>query len=262
MIMKKTHYIALLIAICVGLFSCARNSETDPITVIQLEEDLELHLWQNLTEQGAVAQLKLVTTDLYECAEAKIVSELNTEQKSIHLELKSIQQPDNCETSTAAYITQLHPIDITTGQYDLRITLGDIISNEGKLDFSDEKVEITLNTSNGLKHSNSTMQRIPDNTAWGYLNDPNLKDELIAEMLNNVNQNSMDAFAFGDYTYFSLNPNGAITIKEQDNQQAGFVLHYTDNSDWDQILTNLSNLNSSSSTEFFVQNFDGRSIKN
>jgi len=258
--MKKTSYIALLLIFCLSIFSC--GSDTLPVTVIQLDEDLELHLWQNLTTDGAQAQIKLVTTDLYDCAEARIISDLSTFGKSINLELTAIEQPDNCATASATQITSLHPIDFGQGQYDIRITLGDLITNEGEMSFSNEKIELSLHSSNGLKFNNSTLQRIPNNIVWGYIIHPDHQAAITDELLDSIEISNSSGLSAGNYTYFKVNNNGSVNILDTNQEHTGFVINYQSSSDWEQIKSNFAASNQVDDADIYIQNYNGEFLRN
>ncbi len=255
--MKKTHYIAIVVACCLLFAGC--SLDTPPVTHIQLQEDVELNLWQQLTENGAVPQIQLVSTETYNCSDAKIISNfsLNNQQR-LTLALEAIEIPENCTHTDPVYLTNAYSLELMDGVYDLHITIGDLVSNEGSLQINREQIEIQLNSSDGIKHRNAVMHRIPDNTAWGYLIDANNQEELTHNLLSDVELVLNTNLSSGSYSYFTVEENGTVTILDRDSQVKGFIVQYKDQSDWDQIIENAANLDFNSSTSLFIQNYNGQ----
>ncbi len=249
-----------ILAFC---FFCIACSEGPPaVTFIQLEKDIELNLWQELTVNGAQPQLLLKTIDAYNCEEGEIISEYSLSNQTIDLFLESIQIPDDCNNSSNVFFKRIHPIDLEVGSYDFFVHLSDIVSNEGSLNYSEDQIELSLNTTNGIKFNNSIMNRIPQNTVWGYVHDSVSSLSLQNDLLSLVDQDIQFEFLSGNYSHFQISENGITQVNELETQENGFVIKYKNESDWETLVSEASILDNNSSVKIYLQNFDGQSYRN
>jgi len=253
--MRKTHILTAFLAVSLCFLSCSQEPPT--VTFIQLEEDLELSLWQELSPSGAQVQILLKTTDLYDCEDAKIISQYTQINTSIDLLLESIEYPENCNSNTLNYISKTHPLQLENGVYDFTARFTNVIANEGKLRYSDDNIELVFNTTNGLKQINPKLNRIHNNTAWGYIKD-NTADKILTSDLMEIIEHDPDLEILpGNYGHFNVLENGKATIHQPEGDEEGFIVRYKDTLDWQNLTTKADEIHMLFDVEIYLQNFDG-----
>jgi len=253
--MMKTHFGAIALAICICCIACTDSPPA--ITIVQLEENVELRLWQDLSPEGSIPQLLLKTTEIYNCPEAEILSEYTVSNNTVELSIESIEIPEDCNTVTLQNITKKHELELEEGDYQMHVHLSDVVTHEGILEFGESQIKLSLNSSTGIKYSNATLNRLPNNSLWGYIDDPVLQNEFISS----IDRETDKVFLEGDYAYLTKMPDGTIQIN--DNQQKeGFLMQYRSNESWSTILAKLNSMHIIDPTNVYLQNYSGEFYRN
>ncbi len=170
--MKTYSIFALFLLLLMN--SCL--SDPEPNDISSIEEEINLNLSQIPSEEGMQLSFELTSVDAFDCEDAHIQSNLDQHLDALSLDLISIIIPEDCSAGELpARGKSSKFLDI--GTYNFDVTIGDLRSENGILEVTNEHFEIKLEPIPGLNIQNSLIHRIPENHVWGELHLESLSSE-------------------------------------------------------------------------------------
>lgn len=148
------------------LFSCEKIQDEDPLVNVPVTFLIEME--EKLQPGYRPLLLNLKSVEILDCANYQIDYNLELQKRSIHLTLKDFSLEGPCQPQPAAAqgVVNLGPVE--PGEYKLKITLKDIVQNEGVLSVYPEYYILDMETLDGIFFPEGLTQlRIPNHSIWG-----------------------------------------------------------------------------------------------
>ncbi len=160
-------FLCLLLTLTFGCTS--DNSDTPPDIVPTIADEFNIQLWEHLSPNGNSLSLLVETIEDHDCLNSIIRNEISIQSTNLIVNLDGIVQPENCIEGIAPAAADVSFSTLPIGNYDLEINILSLIKNVGFIDVSPNTFKIELNSSDGIHISNNELNRIPNNTFWGYI---------------------------------------------------------------------------------------------
>ena len=197
----------MLILIVFLSFGCFNEAPNDTNEIFFLEDEFNINLMEKLGPERRLA-LKVESIDEKSCLNVSVNYSYTffVESKLHRIALKGIEQPEECDEGKAFAQSYIGLGNLEQGSYRLNIFLLDEIKNDGILLVEDDHYEILMETAKGIRIPFTHLDRIPDETIWGYLS---FKDEslnvVVEDFLKDLDTVA-DPFNFdsGQYGYFQI----------------------------------------------------------
>lgn len=159
--------LCLLLVLLIGLFGCGGEEDLLPPTSPEIQEaDVTLALWQTLPVEENNLQLLVTNTDPIDCINSNMVFDLSSTTTVIDLEIMGFQAPPACQVGDGFVTTTL---DLSTvAERFINLTNRGVL-NEGKLGITDRAMNLSFLSQDNFLIEESTLQRIPENLVWGYI---------------------------------------------------------------------------------------------
>lgn len=212
------------------LYSCQNDSE--PLVLYDVEQDFKINFRERLTPTSQELLIDIESTTGFACDEAVVVSEFIKEGNTLHLAIREIKIPQNCEMGEGEYPARksLNVGDISPGEYDFTLSIEDAIFNYGKLVVTNLGYELVFDTElNGIELLHSRFLKIPEGTIWGRLKS---SDTNIVFILDEINQSMLETGADtkvlpeGKYTNFEIGNNGIWEWDVPNNYSTEYSIAY------------------------------------
>ena len=126
-------------------------------------------MWESLSPEGNEISLLVTTISDQECLNSEIKSDIAVQNSKLVVQLDGIEQPADCLEGEAPALANLPLANLSTGNYGLEINILDIIKNEGTVEIDPTTLRIELTTDDGLHISHDELNRVPNNTYWGFI---------------------------------------------------------------------------------------------
>lgn len=195
------------------LYSCQDDSE--PLVFYDVDQDFKINFRERLTATSQELLLDIESIASFACDEAVIASEFTTEGNTLHLAIKEIKFPLDCEIGEGENPARksLNLGTISPGEYDFTLSIEDAIFNYGKLVVTNLGYELVFDTElNGIELLHSKFLKIPEGTVWGRFKHDNPNATFLLE---EINGSMLEAGATikilpeGKYTNFEIESNGS-----------------------------------------------------
>jgi len=217
-----------------SFYSC--EDSTEPITApLALNDQFEVSLWQRLTPNGAIPQLKIEALLPQDCLDTEISI---TQSQSNEFFINEFNVPNPCNNPGEHY--PLYYADINSTQ---PISL-DVFGNgtsAGEIKIDSDKVELSFDTQNLFLLSREELLLIDKNIYWGYFE---IDDEAISDIAEaRLTQTIEQAFDIeeGDYGHFSWSEN-MVTLSESTSSYARSFLHQSNETSWPNVSASLQSI--------------------
>ncbi len=204
----KTHVATPVLFALLLMFSCTKDS----LELAKIESDIVIRMWEKLEPNKRSLILYCSTIDYYPLGNYSIAYSLDMNQKNINIGFYGIHVPSGGQTSVEPAKAMIDLGSLSKGVYTLRVHVGGITSI-GQIAVSEKCYRIDFDTHNMLQIDNSRLNRVPDQTIWGYVN-------YITQDMDNVAHDFLDSLQAlgaqpgtwlpGDYGYFTITPDGQI----------------------------------------------------
>ena len=160
---RKT--ISLYLCLLLGALSCDKDPVFPAIVDIPLTFQIEM---DELLQAGSRPFLfNLKSVEELDCTNYAIDHVLYQESNLIHLTLKDWDLIEPCEPGYGIATEVLNLGILQPGEFQIVITLQEVVRNEGMLIVSPEHYSIRMETSYGLLFKPNDLFRIPNETIWG-----------------------------------------------------------------------------------------------
>jgi len=185
--------------------ACSVFEEPEEFTLVNIGTDYIIELSQTLQLGSNAMLFNIKTTQMDNCIDSHIDVESKIIENQLQLILGDIithnpclQIPNQLESSAK--------FTLSTRDYDINISLKDVIQNFGTVSVSDESFTIELETENGIIIGQQKINIIPDDYIWGRIgiSDINNKSQLknIVKHIQSINQ--PHALKDGNYSFFEI----------------------------------------------------------
>ncbi len=164
-----------LINVSIGLillfaFSCTNNNaDRQPDILPTISDEFNVQLWEHLSPNGSAFSLIVETIHDQECLNSVIRNEVSILGDNLAVNLNGIEHPENCLEGNAPAVADVSFASLANGNYDIAINILSLIKNEGFIEISPSALKIKLDTHDGIHIENSQLNRVPNNTFWGYI---------------------------------------------------------------------------------------------
>lgn len=193
--------------------ACNTDKTESPVLDTEIEKEYELDLWENLSNQTRIFQIRANTIKTQDCLNYFIESSINRTGNNIEINLGKPQIPSVCERGIATAKSSLDLGTISNGVYPFTIKLGQIVPSTGRLVVSSGSFFLSMPTPIGFRIIHNTLLRVPDNTIWGYIGYDAIAQPVVVQFFNDLASISQtNDLPKGYYGYFNLLENGSIEL--------------------------------------------------
>lgn len=207
-----TGFYWILLALVVG----CNKSPDDPTVIIDINDELNITMWETLVDGESEFTFKLETINHQSCENYKFDYTLDQNSRNVKLSINSLVLPDNCipgNVPTRESIA-IGPLDPNT--YDLEINLNNNeIINTGRLLVSFSQYNLLMDSDHGIIIPDEILYRIPKNAIWGYIGINNSSQELSirSDFESKINDFVEDHdYTSGYYGHFDLAEDNTVSI--------------------------------------------------
>jgi len=228
---KSLFHLAFLIIF--SLSSCGEI--TEPLSSASiLDDQFEVSLWQKLTPNGSVPQLRIDALQPQDCLD----SEIDITHTQGQYLINDYNIPSPCNNPGVHYPIFYDDIDASK-QFSLDV-FGEGTS-EGEIKVGDEIVQLDFESQNLILLNRPELQLIQKNIYWGFFE---IDDEEISDIAENrLTQTIEQAFniADGDYGYFIWSDN-MVSLNESTSSYARSFLHESNETSWPNVALSLQSI--------------------
>jgi hypothetical protein len=201
----KLRFTPILI-FAVGLLfttSCQKNLG-DKETIIAVDKEFEIVPWEKLDDSGGKLQLRIATILNQECGGTRINYATNLLNNQLTVTLKSLSYPITCNGFAAPARDTIELSDIKKGDIPFRLSLKDVIINDGVLHVEDGRYWFEMKKENGISMPKKELLRVPQGAIWGFISNDNGQDERYTQMIDSLKTITTPlSMPTGDYGYFN-----------------------------------------------------------
>jgi len=230
--MKRSALFGVLLTLFLLTWSCKDDPSGDNVN-IAIQDEFKILLWENLHSNFRSFQLKIETIESNFCENTLIETNTSTENGFIAVVINEISE-NSCSSSIYPATSEFEIGALVNNEYDLFVSLKEVIYNYGKLIVEDQYFELEMNSLDGIVVPNERLYKVPLNTIWGYVaSDGGNLNLVYDEFLNELNNITSDRiFNDGHYGYFSSEDNELTILSEEisQNNHKSFGFGYDGNS--------------------------------
>ncbi len=216
---------------------CSCVSEPEEVTFFNPDQEFIIDLNQKLSPDGPHLVFEIYSVDRFNCLNAHINSDLHLSENSIDLNIENFEIPENCSVITNADGGIINT-EVATGNtsiflesfiYNMTVSADDLFHNTGFLYAQNNKYSLELNTNDGITIGRSSIYKIPDNHAWGWINTQGTSVDILDGLSPFVHKSS--SLNPGDYGLFTINGNDHLSIIDTPQNLETTFIYEVDNED-------------------------------
>jgi len=235
---KSVLYIIALFCV---LQSCSVFEEPEEFTFVNVGADYIIELSQTL-ETGINALLfNIQSTQINNCIESHIDVKTSVTDSELQLILGNIISQDPC-IRIANQLESSAKFDLGIRNYNINISLQDVIQNYGTVAVSNESFTIELETENGIIIGQQKINIIPDGYVWGRVGVADIQN--LAALKNVISFIKNATFKHdlkdGNYSFFEIRNSNIELPKNTDRIAAKEEFIFKQESDFDLLKNALS----------------------
>ena len=208
------HLLSLVFIIVLINSSCSLFQDPNEQTMINIEEEYRVDLWQDLVPGENPLEIVVSTVISSPCNNSEMRLAKVVSGSKIFVSIIDIINPTNCEPTSDPLLNSVL-FDLSSGSYDVDFDLDLAVSNNGVLDITESNFSLNMDTPNGIKMGITNLQRIPNDRIWGSIEVSNESElSLINNFLNSLQQysNPTHGLSSGNYGHFSINNQGGVSL--------------------------------------------------
>ncbi len=207
----------LLIASTLLIFSSCLKIEKEyyPIGSVNLK------VVEGISPDTRAIFLQFYTVEQFPCVNYFIRYDYDNNAGNLNINLKDIEKNDFCFTAQGPATAELNIGSYLNGTYQFNLTIGDA-ANAGILVVTPSRYILNFPSPDKLVLVTDTLNRIPENTFWGYVAYDNQEFAGVAQsVLDSLeNRGAVPAMLIpGDFGYFTLDSDGKITLVDEPNAE-------------------------------------------
>ncbi len=183
--------------------SCRKNLG-DKETIIAVDKEFEILPWEKLDESGAFLQLRLATIQNQECGGTRINYATNALNNQLTVSINSLAYPWTCNGFAEPARDTITLSSLKKSDIPFRLTLKDVIINDGILHVEDGRYTFEMKKENGISMPKKEILRVPQGAMWGFIATDNGQDARYTQMIDSLKTIATPlSMPTGDYGYFN-----------------------------------------------------------
>lgn len=201
------------------LASCSKDDTSGENVVFDIED--EFHL--NLKEELGLAENRNLLFEIssireFDCENYLLNAAVNrVTEGRISIAVTELIEPMDCIVGQAPATAEVSVSELNQKEYLLNVALVNQIENEGILRVFPDYYELTIQQENGIQLPYPRLQRIPNQSIWGYV----AYEDAHLDMANALVEDLRELIEFpyftpGNYGHFLLKDSGELELKESD----------------------------------------------
>lgn len=204
------RYIYVFLGISSVFFFQSCTEEPEAESFVNIENQYEVRLSQQLSPEGGVPALEILSLEPHECQNAFISHHTIFDEGKFLLFLNDIHTEGECVSGN-----QIIGEDILIGNSlnitPFEINLKNIVVNPGTLHIDHLDFETNFDSFDGLKVTRTQIHRIHPGMIWGSFSSK--FEQTIEDVMEFIhdNQNTTELVS-GDYGHFYVAPDKSVTI--------------------------------------------------
>lgn len=229
---QKLGVISLALLL-MGLGSCKIENLDEPIIIPLVDQEFTLDLWENLSPAGSSWEIRLETVADEPCENSTILTDYQKIGNTVNLTIFDILAPENCNPVSEPATGSEELFEVVEGDYDLEIELQDIVTNNGRLTITDEFLQVTMDTEDGVGWLHTELRRVPGGALWGYVtyDGSDQREQADAFIASVQDISSSLSVVNGYYGYFTVSNSGSsVTVSNRPEgvSARSFLFEYFD----------------------------------
>ncbi len=194
----------LILAVGFLLTISCRKNLGDKETIIAVDKEFEILPWEKLDESGALLQLRLATIQNQECGGTRINYATNALNNQLTVSINSLAYPLTCNGFAEPARDTITLSSLKKSDMPFRLTLKDVIINDGILHVEDGRYTFEMKKENGISMPKKEILRVPQGAMWGFIATDNGQDARYAQMIDSLKTITTPlSMPTGDYGYFN-----------------------------------------------------------
>lgn len=242
------------------IISCRKNLG-DKETIIVIDKEFEIVPWEKLDDSGGKLQLRVATILNQECGGTHINYATNSLNNQLTVTLKSLRYPTTCNGFAEPARDTIELSDIKKGDIPFRLSLKDVIVNDGVLHVEDGRYWFEMKKENGISMPKKELLRVPQGAIWGFISNDNGQDERYSQMIDSLKTIttplSMPTGDFGYFNYTGTDISIATKFTTQRPNIRRFIFRQTGTKE--QLNSILKYFRTVAGMDFMVLTSDGKS---
>ena len=197
-----------VLASLVLLASCQLEKLQDPIVIPNnIEKEFYIDLQEYLHPTNRQLRFTIRTIKDQECMNETVETDYVSAGREVSLSINSIVPAVDCQEGMAPAKSEQLAGQLQAGAYNFDVALRNTVVNKGKLIVNADNYSISMETQEGIIFLHNNLQKIPNNTFWGYV----VCDESEWESLQAALTNQLSGLAIipdyrsGYYGHFEIN---------------------------------------------------------
>lgn len=227
--MKKV--VVLLSLMIPLLWSCNIENLDDPIIVGNVEDEIYLDLFEELSLPNRGLTLRMETIEMEDCLNATLETDHTRGPTRLSLEILQVLPPGECDLGLAPAKGVEEVGILANTNYSFLVNIRNTVDSEGTLEVTEDAIRLSFPTENGFRLRTPELLRIPDDLIWGYVEIPATGNEAgareIIEEIGAIAENH--TLIQGYYGYFQTDNQGEFFIIENnpDRQHLSYGFKYS-----------------------------------
>jgi hypothetical protein len=248
--------IFLITATCFLFSSCQKD--LDKTSFINVEDEYELFISQELSNNGGLASLIISTTQELGCSNYSIPFQIETNVENIKVVLNNVSLEGVCVAPPSVIKRELN-FGLHNTEKNITILLQDVLSNSGKIKATDDEISLNLTSNDGIKISKVKINRIKKNMMWGAVhNGTQSSIDAINSLFESINNGL--TVSSGDYGLFYVDNASNLQLYDSEVNPSESFVFYSD-SELSDIRTEILKIKESDPSLVFTMTlFDGQTI--
>ncbi len=257
--MKKDvvqRIIFLITVTCLLFTSCQKD--LDKTSFINVEDEYELFISQELSNNGGLASLIISTTQELGCSNYSIPFQVENNAENIKVVLNEVSLEGACIAPPSVINRKLN-FGLYNTDKNITILVQNVLSNSGKIKASDDEISLNLTSNDGIKISKVKINRIKKNLMWGAVQNATQSSiDDINNLFESINNGGI--VTSGDYGLFYVDNAANIQLYDSESNPSESFVFYSD-SELSDIKTEILKIKESDPSLVFTMTlFDGQTI--
>jgi len=235
---KSIRYIIALFCV---LQSCSVFEDPEEFTFVNVGADYIIELSQSLEIGNNALLFNIQSTQMNNCVESHIDVKTSVTNSELQLILGNIISQDPC-LRIPNQLESSAKFDLDTRNYNINISLQDVIQNFGTVAVSNESFTIELETENGIIIGQQKINIIPDGFVWGRIGIADIQNLAPLKNVISLMQNATKKHDLkdGNYSFFEIRNANIVLPKSTARIAAKEEFIFKQTSDFDLLTDALS----------------------
>lgn len=223
---------------------------------------VNLRLVEGISPDTRALFLQFYTVEQFPCINYFIRYDYDNNAGNLKIHLKDIEKNEFCFTAQGPATAEMNIGSYLIGSYQFNLTIGDAV-NAGSLQVTPSRYILSFPSPDKLVLVTDTLNRIPENTFWGYVAYDKQEFAGVAQsVLDSLeNRGAVPATLIpGDFGYFTLDSDGKITLVDEPVQEysVNFIYSQVDPEDEIKAVIRYFYLNHYDEVYIFVRTSNGQ----